>query len=359
MSDQRVVLVTGGTGLVGQAVINALDGTNVVSLTRHGAAGWESGPVTGGSAAGLVPEVHGHVVSPGGADFGIQHIEGDVSEPHLGLAKAEYEELAERVDVVIHAAGISDFTTPRRTTYAINLDGARNAATFADGADAALYHVSTGYVNAEGASLGGRWGAGVYIASKQAAEKAVQESPNLAAILRPSIVWSHSRTGWSPSFQGLHRLVGMMFENKMPLLPFGEETRVDFLPHDTVGEVIAHLIQSDFNGEYWLTAGPRAMRFDRVVELVVDLGASFGREISPPRFIDPEMIERMIKPVGGEVLARRVDLLLALTTHFSSQDVLPTSVPDSQVPDIEAAFVKGAEHWAESQGYAAVAGAAG
>ncbi|HSZ68911.1 MAG TPA: SDR family oxidoreductase [Solirubrobacteraceae bacterium] len=357
---RRVVLVTGGTGLVGHAIVDALNDVDVISLTRHGAAGWTSGaPVAGGSAAGLLPDLHGHVVTASDAVAGTRHVQGDVSAPQLGLNDVEHAELAERVDVVVHAAGVSDFTTPRQTTYALNLEGARNTAAFADRAGATLYHVSTGYVNANGTSLGGRWGAGVYIASKRAAEEVVRESRMLAAIVRPSIVWSHSRTGWSPSFQGLHRLVGMMLENKMPLLPFGENTRVDFLPQDTVGEVIADLVRSGFGGEYWLTAGPRAMRFGRVVELVLELGSRLGRELTPPRFIDPEMIDRMIKPIGGETLSRRIDLLLALTTHFSSQDVLPTSVPDSRLPDIEAAFVKGAEHWAGRHGYATLSGAAG
>jgi len=352
----RTILVTGGTGLVGQAIVDAFDdGVEAISLTRHGAGGWSEGRSGGGSAAGLMPDLHGHVVARVPAAERARHECGDVTQPRLALDDGAYERLADEVDVVVHAAGVSDFTTPRKTTYALNLDGARNVAEFAQHAGAPLYHVSTGYVNADGTSVGGRWGAEIYIGSKRAAEEAVRECGSLAAIVRPSIVWSHSRTGWTPSFQGLHRLVGMMFENKLPLLPFGPQTRVDFLPHDTIGETIAALVQSGFEGEHWLTAGERAMPFGRCVELVLELGERFGLELERPRFIDPEMIDRLIRPAGGETVSRRVDLMLALTTHFSSQDILPSSLAESEVPDLELAFVRGAEHWTERHGYTAAA----
>jgi nucleoside-diphosphate-sugar epimerase len=354
----RAVLVTGGTGLVGQAILGALEGVEAISLTRHGVDGWSDGrPASGGSAAGLIPGLHSHTVARVPAAERAEHVCGDVTQPRFGLTDADYAALAERVDVVIHSAGVSDFTTPRRTTYRLNLDGARNVAAFAEVARAPLYHVSTGYVNASGTSVGGRWGAEVYIGSKRAAEEAVRECPMLAAIVRPSIVWSHSRTGWTPSFQGLHRVVGMMFESKLPLLPFEADTRVDFLPHDTVGTVIAELVRDEFQGEHWLTAGAHAMRFGRCVELVLELGERIGLEPDPPRFIDPDMIDRLIRPAGGAAVSRRVDLMLALTTHFSSQPLLPSSLSDGQVPDLEAAFVRGAEHWAERHGYAPRAGA--
>lgn len=346
------VLVTGGTGLVGQAVIAALDG-EAISLTRHGAGGWsEGGPRAGGSAAGLVPRLHGHVVTGSDTIEGALHVTGDATEPRLGLREREYSDLARRVDAVVHAAGTSDFTTPRRTTYRLNVDAACHVAAFAERADAPLYHVSTGYVRADGTSVGGRWGAQVYIESKRAAEEVVRGCGQLAAIVRPSIVWSHSRTGVTPSFQGLHRLVGMMLEDRLPLLPFGPEARVDFLPHDTVGATIAGLVQDGFEGEHWLTAGSHAMPFGRCVELVLELGRRIGRELHPPRFVDMDMIERLIRPAGGPAVSRRVDLLLALTTHFTSQELLPSSLPDDDVPDLELAFARGAEHWAEQHGYA-------
>lgn len=346
-AERTSVLVTGGTGLVGHAVIEALRDVDVVSLTRGGGSGATS---SSGSAAGVVREAlqHSSAVRSERATY----LQGDVTAPRLGLDAAAYERLAAATDVVVHAAGVSDFTTPVRTTHARNVEGTRHVIALAEDAGAALYHVSTGYIDGRGTTLKGRWGAGVYLESKREAETLAGASDSTVAIVRPSIVWGDSTTGWCPSFQGLHRLVGMMFESKMPLLPFGPETRVDFVPCDTVGTTIADLVAREFTGEFWLTAGPAAMEFGRIVELVLERGAHFGLELHPPRFVDMDMIDRLVRPVGGEAVSRRVDIMLALTSHFTSQQLLPTSFGDGELPDVEAAFVRGVDYWAREHGYA-------
>jgi nucleoside-diphosphate-sugar epimerase len=235
---------------------------------------------------------------------------------------------------------------------ALNVDSTRNILEFARNAEAPLYHISTGYINAEGTSVRGKWGAEVYIESKRRAEELAERSGTLAAIIRPSIVWADAATGCSPSFQGLHKLIGMMLKNRMPLLPFGPETRVDFLPRDVMARVIARLVSTQFRGVFWLTAGPAALTFGRVLEILSDYGRSMNIELSPPRFVDRDMIERLIKPAGGETIARRVDLLLALTSHFESQTLLPTSLHASELPDLEEALRRGAEYWGEQNGVA-------
>jgi nucleoside-diphosphate-sugar epimerase len=340
-----VVLVTGGTGLVGGAIVEAMRDLTVVSLTRHGGAGWQSDvPRSGRSAAALLPSQHGHVVSA--AAEGDAHVLGDVTRPQFGLSDARWGELAEAVDIVVHSAGVSDFTTPRRATNALNIGGTRHVLDFARRADAVLYHVSSGYVRAQGTSLGGRWGAQVYIESKSEAERLVEASGLDASIVRPSIVFGDAQTGATPSFQGLHRLVGMMLENRMPLLPFEPATRVDFLPRDVIGKVTARIVREGGRGQFWLTAGQDAMSFGRIVELMLEYGGGRGMALDPPRFVSRDMIERLIKPAGGEAVARRLDILLALTSHFIEQP-LPSSLRDDERCDIEAAFRRGVEYWWE------------
>jgi nucleoside-diphosphate-sugar epimerase len=348
MSDP-VILVTGGTGLLGEAVIQALDGATAISLSRHGAGGWESGgPRDRRSISALLPQHSGHVVS-GSRARDVAHVNGDVTQPRLGLSPSVYDELSNRVTAVVHCAGVSDFTTPRGVTDALNVQGTRHAAAFAERAGVALYHVSSGYVRARGTAVNGRWGAEVYLDSKRRAERLALRCKTFAAILRPSIVFGHSLDGSSPSFQGLHRLIGMMLDNRMPLLPFPPGTRVDFLPRDLVGRVMARLVMEGFTGEYWLTAGTDAPTFGRVVEILVEFGHGLGIGMHPPRFVTRDMIERLLKPAGGEAVARRLDVLLALTSHMM-EEPLPCSRGPAEPVDLETTLRRSAAYWGERHG---------
>jgi thioester reductase-like protein len=346
-----VVLVTGGTGLVGSAVVDALTDVAVVALTRHGSAGWSAGADRAArSASALLSSGTHHVVAPSDADD-VEHLCGDVTQPRLGLTAADYAALAERVDVVVHAAGVTDYTTPRAITDELNVTGTQHVARFAERADAPLYHVSTGYVCAQGTSVRGRFGAQVYLDSKRAAERVAEECATLAAIVRPSLVLGHSVDGSTPSFQGLHRLLGLMLRSELPLLPFPPETRVDFLPRDVVGRAIARLATAGSRGEHWLTAGNDAPTFGRVVELTVAFAAAHGREVEPPRFVSRELIERLLRPIGGRALERRLDLLLALSSHLVA-DPLPSALGDAPDVDPETVLWRSLGYWAERTGWA-------
>jgi nucleoside-diphosphate-sugar epimerase len=338
--DANTIIVTGGTGLVGRSIVDALDGDAVVSLSRGGADRRATA-----AASRLLGGAHGHRVADGPA-----HVRADVTRPRLGLARDEYAALAESSTAIVHCAGITDFTTPKPAVDAVNVEGTRHVIALARDAGAPLYHVSTAYVEADATAVNGRWGAGVYLASKRAAEQLVQESGLPKAIVRPSIVFGDSRTGDSPSFQGLHRLVGMMLREELPLLPFAPATRVDFLPRDVVGAVTARLVRGGFRGDFWLASGTHALTFERVVELVLEHARRHGRELRPPRFVERELLERLLKPVGGAAIARRIDVLLAVTSHFASRPLLPSSLAPAERPDLESAFLRGVDHWARVTG---------
>lgn len=354
----RRVLVTGGTGMVGGALVEHLPDLEVVSVTRNGAGG--SAEARGSGASGLVRSAAGHrLVAPSVEHEAMTHVAGDLTKPLFGLAEAEFDALAEGIDAVVHCAGLTDFTTHRRRTYGINLDGTRHVLDLVRRAGCRLYHVSTAYVFADHAeTVKGKWGAGVYIGSKRAAEDAVRESGVDATILRPSIVLGDSRTGASPSFQGLHRLVGQILGGNMPLLPLPEVSRVDFLPRDVVGRELARAVREQARGEVWVTAGPDALEFGRIVDLIMDYAQRLGRRAKRPRFVDREMVERLLRPAFEEELGRKIDLLVALTAHFDPTGaILPRSIDLSDV-DLEQALCRNMEFWAERNGLTAATGVA-
>lgn len=125
MIGQRV-LVTGGTGVVGRPLVAALSamGKEVVILSRK------------------LPK-NGDIL----AHPACTHLQGDVSQPLLGLAPEIYHHLATRIETIFHLAARTDFKGATVAEYqAINIDGVRHIYALAKAAAAHLHHVSTAFV---------------------------------------------------------------------------------------------------------------------------------------------------------------------------------------------------------------------
>ncbi len=128
MIGQRV-LVTGGTGMVGRPLTTALlaMGKEVTILSRK------------------PPKNDDALAHPSCA-----HIQGDVSQPMLGLAPAVYRDLAASVTSVFHLAARTDFKGATVAEYQpINIDGVRHAYALAKESGAHLHHVSTAFVRGD------------------------------------------------------------------------------------------------------------------------------------------------------------------------------------------------------------------
>jgi fatty acyl-CoA reductase len=88
-----------------------------------------------------------------GDDFGAflsektEVIEGDVTQPGLGIEPATFERLKSDLDLVINSSGLTDFNPDLRQALSINIDGALHLVDFLRRCDhAALLHLSTCYV---------------------------------------------------------------------------------------------------------------------------------------------------------------------------------------------------------------------
>jgi nucleoside-diphosphate-sugar epimerase len=74
-------------------------------------------------------------------------VEGELSEPNLGLSEAAARRLRRDVDLVVHCAGLVDFNPDLRKALSSNVDATLNVASFVEASDhAALLHISTCYV---------------------------------------------------------------------------------------------------------------------------------------------------------------------------------------------------------------------
>ncbi|HEX8814845.1 MAG TPA: SDR family oxidoreductase [Terriglobales bacterium] len=77
----------------------------------------------------------------------VEVIEGDVSEPELGIAGPLNERLRRNLDLIVNSSGLTDFNPDLRDALAANVDAAVNVLDFVRSCDhAGLLHLSTCYV---------------------------------------------------------------------------------------------------------------------------------------------------------------------------------------------------------------------
>jgi len=77
----------------------------------------------------------------------VEVVEGDVSQPGLGMDEATQERLAKSLDLIVNSAGLTDFNPDLREALASNVDSAIHLLDFLRKSDhAGLMHLSTCYV---------------------------------------------------------------------------------------------------------------------------------------------------------------------------------------------------------------------
>jgi nucleoside-diphosphate-sugar epimerase len=331
---RRTVLLTGASGVVGRALLRRLGDFDVVCLVHRS-------PVSGPS---------------------VTAVPGDITKPMFGLATRAYVELAARVDAVIHCAAVTDFSRTDDSLEATNITGTEHVAAFAAAAKAVLYHVSTAFVHATVDGDRGRTAIG-YASSKLAAEEVVRSGGVPHVILRPSVVIGDSVTGEIAAFQGLHQVAAGIFAGIVPMIPFDASWPIDFVPADVVADAIACVIENRVSeGEFWISAGDKALRLDEGVAVVVELARALGVSVDMPRFVPPDMFDRLIGPVLLDALPRKirgniVRMLEFFTTYLQSGQIKPSSLDQlvalgaRSLPDQRESLRTSLRYWAAQNGY--------
>lgn len=335
------IFVTGASGVLGQGLLPRLSDHRVIAL-RH------ESRVPSGQTAELV--------------------RGDMCEPRFGLTEARYRELAAEVDVVIHAAAAgTTFAYGLETITDVNRAGTTHALELAAAAGAPIYHVSTALLHGTRATDDTRTpigeGFAEYRGSKAVAEDLVRASGVPHVILRPSLIGGDALTGEITKFQGMHALLGYIIGGDVAFVPMPANAHIDYIPRDVLADAIARLIESSVtDGMYWVTAGPEALRMGEVIPLAVEFAHSIGRDVKTPRFVDPEIVDRLLRPVFMDEVPRRlrsrIDRMLEFT-HIIVPDgkPIPTSLPALQerfgvmaLPDMREVTWHAMEFWAMRKG---------
>ena len=182
-------------------------------------------------------------------------------------------------------------------------------------------------------------------------------------ILRPSVVIGDSVTGEIAAFQGLHRVAAGIFKGIAPVIPFDPAWPVDFVPADVVADAIACIIENRVSGgEFWITAGEKALRLDESVAIVVELARSLGIGVAMPRFVSPDTFDRRIFRIVLAALPRKirgnvVRMRELFTTYLQSGTTKPSSLDQlvalgaGPLPDQRGTLRNSLRYWAAHNGY--------
>ena len=116
-------------------------------------------------------------------------------------------------------------------------------------------------------------------------------------------------------------------------------------------------------GEFWISAGDKALRLDEGVAVVVEFARALGVSIDVPRFVPPDMFDRLIGPVFLDALPvkiRRnvVRMLEFFTTYLQSGETKSSSLDQlialgvRPLPDQRESLRNTVKYWAAQKGYA-------
>jgi thioester reductase-like protein len=330
MTGSRVVLLTGGSGVVGSALlpylVEAAD-TEIVLLLRAGSADALATRRRAclDFAAGRMRRDH---------EARVAAVRGDVAETSLGLAPADHASLVERVTHIVHAAGVVKLNQPLDAARRSAIDGVAHGLEFARACAAHRPPPKMEYLSTVGVA-GRRSGvvpeaplddvAGYHNTYEQA--KAEAEAMALAAsreglpitVHRPSMVVGDSRDGRVIHFQVFYHLARFIAGARTRgIVPAFGDVRLDLVPSDYVARAIAtSMTRADATGRILhLCAGPGgAMPLDEVGERVRAFLAAHGEAIGPPRHVPRSMV-RLFARVGGAVVPGSAGRALASLPHF-------------------------------------------
>jgi nucleoside-diphosphate-sugar epimerase len=331
---RRTLLLTGGSGVIGRALIDALCAEYAIVCLRG------SRPID---------------------DPRVTEFAGDFAHPTLGMSTAAYASLARDVDVVVHGAAIAAQGADPGLLRTVNVRGPAAMLRLAGDAGAPLYFLSTAFVGRTGPADARFAGVGAYLRSKRDAEDLLRAADVPTVIVRPSAVTGDSRDGRTAAFQGLHRMLGELVRGTVPVVPGDRGSLIDTIAQDVVVDAIAAMIRDRVPaGEYWLTSAEHALSFGDLVNVCLEVSQLAGIGAAPPRFMPFESVDRLLLPMLDRCVSDRqrqvfVDFL-ECAWIFQSAEALPSDLPRLGFGDrvtgcaMTEAGTRSMIYWAESKG---------
>ena len=244
------VLVTGGTGFVGAQVARRLvrqQDLHIVVLVR--ATTQQEAVLRTKRVWWEWSELYQAIGSQ------ITVLQGDLTQPNLGLTPEDYTWLTAHVTHIIHCAADTTPNLALEKLWKINVEGTANIIALAKAARrnhdfVRLAFVSTAYVAgkrrgtiSEGDLTDSFGFSSLYEQTKYEAEKLVQAAKEElpVTVFRPSLVVGDSETGEIKTFNTIYYLLKLYLMGQLRLVPASAKMRLNVVPVDYVADAIAKL----------------------------------------------------------------------------------------------------------------------
>ncbi len=280
--------VTGGTGLIGRAVVERLlrRGVHVTLMLRDG------------SDARRRSELRALADIANEAGGSIRHVRGDLAEPKLGLTAEGLAALSE-AGHCFHLAALYDIEADPGTIERVNVEGTRSliAALREAGFAGRLHHVSSIAVAGDYAGTftetmfeEGQKLPHAYHRSKLESERLVRECGLDHRIYRPSSVVGDSKTGAIDRIDGVYygfaaiqkiaRAVPRWMRVPVPHV----RGAFNLVPVDYVADAIVHIALSDVEARVFHVVDPKPPSLLKMTNMFME--AAKGPRLGPPLRID-------------------------------------------------------------------------
>ncbi|MCG8296407.1 MULTISPECIES: SDR family oxidoreductase [Pseudomonas] len=300
--SRMTVFLTGGAGVLGDTLIDQLaERYDLICLTRRSA-----------------------IRHPG-----VETLRGDICQPRLGLSAADYLALLPRIDWVIHSAAITRLDGHAEAVFSVNYQGTEQVLQLVRDAQVPLYHISTAFTHPCDYHPGVMPSTPYEIVKRQA-ETLVREAGVPVSIFRPSIIIGDSQTGHMPILQGFHLTMGLMMSGYLPIIPCPEGGRVDVIARDVAAAAIVSALDQRLIGDdYFLSNGPQALDIRTLLDLMCAEMAQQGKPFQRPRCMNPDIYERLVRPVFLPALEENIRAALGRATQLCRYASLLQPLPSS------------------------------
>ncbi len=239
-------------------------------------------------------------------------VEGDISQPGLGITDVDLETIQFETTDVFHLAAAYDLAVPKDTAFKVNLDGTKNVNDFVCSVKTLrrYNYISTCYVagKREGVILENdlEHNSGFrnnYEETKYLAEIEVEKlKPTLpVTIYRPSVVVGDSQTGETTKYDGVYYLI--QYLRKAPfllrLMNVGNDVvRLNLAPVDFVVNAVAALARDpEATGKTIALADPQPLTTGELFDTIAKEMTGRKSEFAPPTRVAEWFLNTRISPV--------------------------------------------------------------